>query len=75
MINTGSLGNVRREFVVFKQEETGPRWRGAFDFYGAAEQMARELAAEEKGEFFIFSFKEYREIAKFPARKSKSAAV
>ena len=57
---------MRREFVVFKREEKGPRWRGAFEDFHQAERAARELAAAESCEFFIFSFKEYRELTRYP---------
>jgi hypothetical protein len=72
MKKTGNLQKNRREFVLFKRDETGPRWRGAFDEFMAAEQAAREFAGAESGEFFIFSFREYREVAKFPGLKPKA---
>ena len=50
---------------MFKREERGPRFRGSYALFAAAERLARESAIAEGCEFFVFSFKEYRELASF----------
>jgi hypothetical protein len=52
-------------FAVFVQEERGPLWREDFHDAETAKAKAEQLALEEGLEFFVFSFNNYSEVARF----------
>jgi hypothetical protein len=61
----------RDKFDVFAQERAGPLWRGAYSELESAKAKAQKLAILEGIEFFVFSFKDINEVARF-FPKSKS---
>lgn len=56
---------VEGEFAIFAQDEKGPMWRDAFPDLETARVKAQRFANEEGVEFFVFSFKDAREIVRF----------
>jgi hypothetical protein len=55
----------QEEFAVFAQDERGPIWREAFPSLETAKATAQALAMKEGLEFFVFSFKDAREVVRF----------
>lgn len=53
------------EFAVFAQDEKGPMWRAAAARLEEAKRLAQQLADREGIEFFVFSFRTAREVARF----------
>ena len=53
------------EFVIFAQNDKGPLRRAAAPDLEEAKRLAQQLADEEGIEFFVFSFRTAREIARF----------
>lgn len=57
------------QFAVFAKMERGPLWSGFFTDLEAAKKSADKLARKEGFEFFVFSFKDFSEVARyFPIR-------
>jgi hypothetical protein len=52
-------------FDVFAAEGKGPVWRGTFDELDSAKALAKQLASQEDLEFFVFSFEDQQEVARF----------
>jgi hypothetical protein len=52
------------EFAVFVVDDQGPLYRGSYDLE-TAKEIAKELAAKEGFEFFVYSFQSRSEIARF----------
>ena len=68
----GGIAVAEDEFAVFSQDEKGPMWRQCFLDLGSAKARAQELAIQEGLEFFVFSLKNYSEVARFfPNRRQK----
>ena len=62
------------EFAVFAEDEKGPTWRQVFPDLESAKARAQELATQEGLEFFVFNFRDHREVARFfPSSKSEPA--
>jgi hypothetical protein len=60
-----------QNFAVFAQDERGPLWREGFHDAETAKTKAKQLAFNEGLEFFVFSFINYSEVARFfPQRKA-----
>ena len=53
------------EFAILAQEEKGPMWREDLTDLGKAKVKAQRLALDEGIEFFVFSFKDAKEVARF----------
>lgn len=53
------------EFAVFADTDKGPMWRQFFPDLKCAKTKAQELAIEEGVEFFVFSFMDNSEVARF----------
>jgi len=57
------------EFGLFVENEEGPLWRGFYADLDEAKRTAQNLANEEGLEFFIFSLKDFTEVARaFPVQ-------
>ena len=64
------------EFGLFIQDEEGPLWRGFFADLDEAKRTAQKLANEERFEFFVFSLKDFTEVARaFPVRLQPGASA
>jgi hypothetical protein len=57
--------SLEEEFAIFAQDEKGPMWREALPDLDTAKVKAKRLAMDEGVEFFVFSFKDAREVARF----------
>jgi hypothetical protein len=57
---------VPEEFDIFAQSEgEGALWRGSASTLEEARARAQQLAIEEGKEFFVFSFKDASEVARY----------
>lgn len=56
------------QFGLFIQGDKGPLYWGFFDDLEAAKKAAQEGADKEGLEFFVFSFKDFTEVARFNRR-------
>ena len=57
-----------QQFGVFKDDGQGPMWRKSFATLDEARFHAQRFADDEGHEFFVYSFKDYSEIARsFPS--------
>jgi len=54
-----------RKFGLFLQDERGEHLEEFFDDLELAVRKAQELAISEGSEYFVFSFRQYREIGRF----------
>jgi hypothetical protein len=64
------------EFGLFLQEQDGALWRGFFSDLDEAKRAAQRLANEERFEFFVFSLKDFTEVARaFPVGLKPGASV
>jgi hypothetical protein len=64
------------EFGLFLQDKEGPLCRGFFTDLDEAKRTAQKLASEEGLEFFVFNFKNYKEVVRaFPVRLQGDASV
>jgi len=64
------------EFGLFVQDEDGALWRGFFADLDEAKRTAQKLANEERFEFFVFSLKDFTEVARaFPVGLTSGARV
>ena len=64
------------EFGLFIQEQDGALWRGFFADLDEAKRTAQKLANEERFEFFVFSLKDFTEVARaFPVGLTPGARV
>ena len=52
-------------FGLFVQTDKGPLWRRFFSDVEEARRTGQALANKESIEFFVFSFKDFTEIARF----------
>jgi hypothetical protein len=53
------------EFGVFSRGDRGLTWRESAHDLDAARSRAQQLATEEEKEFFVFSFRDATEVARF----------
>ena len=53
------------EFAVFAEDQKGPMWRQDLPDLESAKAKAQELAIQEGLEFFVFSFKDGSQVARF----------
>jgi hypothetical protein len=64
------------DFAVFIQDRKGPLWRESIAAREEATRKAEELAKTEGVECFVYSFKTFREVARFrpppPKRRTSS---
>jgi hypothetical protein len=64
------------EFGLFLQDKEGPLWRGFYADLDEAKRTAQKLANEEGFEFFIFSLKDFTEVARaFPVQLQRGASA
>jgi hypothetical protein len=64
------------EFGLFIEDEKGPLWRGFFADLDEAKRTAQKLANKERFEFFVFSLKDFTEVARaFPVRLQRGASA
>jgi hypothetical protein len=58
-----------QQFGLFQDDDDGPLWRASFDDLDEAMHNGQKLADDERHGFFVYSFKDYREVARFfPSR-------
>jgi hypothetical protein len=58
------------QFGLFQDGPEGPLWRASFADIDQAKRHAQVYADEEGREFFVYSYKDYSEVARlFPSRR------
>lgn len=59
-----------QRFAVFSGDSTGPIWYGFFSTLEAAKQKAKNLAASDGLEFFVFRLRQLFRVARcFPPKR------
>ena len=53
------------EFGLFQSDVDGPLWRGCFGDLDEANRQAQKFADNEGLEFFVYSFRDLIEVARF----------
>ena len=62
------------QFGLFQDDHDGPLWRASFADMDEAKRRGQKFADDEGEEFFVYSFKNYSEVARlFPTRRMTQA--